>query len=330
VASVIKYTINKHLENFLNSLKVERGYSKNTILSYKNDLLELFLFFSDDIDITKITSKELKKYIEYLYKNGVATSTMARHISAIKQFFNFLQLEEIIIENPSILLEHPKVHNEIPQILSEEEVNKMLNGAKRNTSNYGIQFYSMLELLYASGFRVSELVELKISDIQKKYRRDGLYTIDDFLIIKGKGNKERLIPINKTAKEALVKYINLRENLLNGKKSEWLWTTMVTFSKNKKDTIIKFRKDNHIARQIFALNLKQLAIKNNIDSEKVHPHVIRHSFATHILQRGADLRVVQELLGHSDISTTQIYTHIADEKLKNIVNTLHPLAKDKK
>lgn len=321
--------MNKYLENFLNNLKAEKGSAKNTLISYQNDLEDLFLFLGE-VDITKITTKDLKKYIENLYRNGVATSTMARHISAIKQFFNFLQLEEIITENPSTLLEHPKVENDVPQVLSEDEVKTMLNEAKKDNSNYGIQFYTMLELLYASGLRVSELVELKISDIQKKYRKDGLYTIDDFLIIKGKGDKERLVPISKIAKEALIKYINLRENLLQGKKSEWLWTTMATFSKNKKDTKVMFKKDNHISRQIFALNLKQIAIKNNIDPSKIHPHVIRHSFATHILHRGADLRVVQELLGHSDISTTQIYTHVADEKLKNIVNTLHPLAKDEK
>lgn len=320
--------MNTYLENFLNNLKAEKGSAKNTLISYQNDLEDLFLFLGE-IEITKITIKDLKKYIEHLYRNSVATSTMARHISAIKQFFNFLQLEEIITENPATLLDHPKVENDIPQVLSEEEVKTMLTKAKKDTSNYGIQFYTMLELLYSSGLRVSELVELKISDIQKKYRKDGLYTIDDFLIIKGKGNKERLIPISKTAKEALVKYINLREILLQGKKSEWLWTTMATFSKEKKETKVKFKKDNHIARQIFALNLKQLATTNNIDPIKIHPHVIRHSFATHILHRGADLRVVQELLGHSDISTTQIYTHIADEKLKNIVNTLHPLSKDK-
>ncbi len=320
--------MNIYLDNFLNNLKVEKGSAKNTLLSYKNDLEDLFLFL-EELDIKKITTKDLKKYIENLYKNGVAPSTMARHISAIKQFFNFLQLEEIITENPATLLEHPKIQNDVPQVLSEDEVKIMLNEAKKDTSNYGIQFYTMLELLYASGLRVSELVELKISDIQKKYRKDGFYTIDDFLIIKGKGNKERIVPINKTAKDALIKYLNLRENLLQNKKSEWLWSTMATFSKNKKDTKVKFKKDNHIARQIFALNLKQLAIRNNISPDKVHPHVIRHSFATHILQRGADLRVIQELLGHSDISTTQIYTHVADEKLKNIVNTLHPLAKDK-
>ena len=319
--------MNIYIENFLNNLLAEKGSAKNTIISYKKDLEELFDFLKD-IKIEEITTKDLKKYLEFLYKNGVATSTMARHISAIKQFFNFLQLENIITENPASLLDHPKIQANIPEILTEKEIEKLLDTAKKDKSNYGIQLYTMLELLYATGLRISELVEMKISDIQKKYRNDGLYTIDDFLIINGKGNKERLIPINKTAKDALIKYINLRESLLNGKKSEWLWTTMATFSKDKKDTKVVFKKDNHIARQIFALNLKQLDIESNINPEKVHPHILRHSFASHILQRGADLRVVQELLGHSDISTTQIYTHIADEKLKKIVNELHPLAKD--
>lgn len=321
--------MNIYIENFLNNLLAEKGSAKNTIISYKKDLEELFDFLKD-IKIEEITTKDLKKYLEFLYKNGVATSTMARHISAIKQFFNFLQLENIITENPASLLDHPKIQAHIPEILTEKEIEKLLDTAKKDKSNYGIQLYTMLELLYATGLRISELVEMKISDIQKKYRSDGLYTIDDFLIINGKGNKERLIPINKTAKDALIKYINLRESLLNGKKSEWLWTTMATFSKDKKDTKVIFKKDNHIARQIFALNLKQLAIESNINPEKVHPHILRHSFASHILQRGADLRVVQELLGHSDISTTQIYTHIADEKLRKIVNELHPLAKDEK
>ena len=246
--------MNIYIENFLNNLLAEKGSAKNTIISYKKDLEELFDFLKD-IKIEEITTKDLKKYLEFLYKNCVAISTMARHISAIKQFFNFLQLENIIIENPASLLDHPKIQANIPEILTEKEIEKLLDTAKKDKSNYGIQLYTMLELLYATGLRISELVEMKISDIQKKYRNDGLYTIDDFLIINGKGNKERLVPINKTAKDALIKYMNLRESLLNGKKSEWLWTTMATFSKDKKDTKVVFKKDNHIARQIFALNL---------------------------------------------------------------------------
>lgn len=323
--------MNTYLDNFLNSLGAEKGSSNNTILSYKNDLENFLSYLNDNKqDILSLKLNDLRKYVEYLYKKGFSNSTMLRNISAIKQFFIFLQLERIIIENPAELLQLSKQEETLPKYLTEKEVDDLIELAKKDTSNWGIQFYTMLELLYATGLRVSELVELKIGDIQKKYRKDGLYTIDDFLIIKGKGNKERLIPINKNAKDAMIKYLKLREYLLADKRSEWLWTTMVNFSKNKKDTKIKFKnKDNHISRQAFASALKQLSVNANIDLDKVFPHSIRHSFATHLLHRGADLRVVQELLGHSDISTTQIYTHLVDDKLKNIVNTLHPLSKDK-
>lgn len=323
--------MNTYLENFLNNMAAERGASKNTIISYKNDIEGLFSFLDEKkIDIKSTKLEDLKKYIETIYKNNIATSTMARHISAIKQFFIFLQLEEVLDYNPSELLDSPKVQESIPQYLQEDEILKLLKSAQKDLSNYGIQFYCMLELLYATGLRVSELVELKISDIQKKYRKDGLYTIEDFLIINGKGNKERLVPINKSSKEILIKYLNIREKLLKNENSKWLWTTKVKFSKKRNDAKVEYKKlDSHIARQIFALNLKALALQNNINGEKVFPHSIRHSFATHMLKRGADLRVLQELLGHSDITTTQIYTHINDDKLKNIINTLHPLSKDK-
>ena len=321
--------IKKNIDNFINNLIVEKGYSNNTAMSYKNDLNNFFNFIKKD-NIDKIVFMDLKKYIEFLYNKGSSVSTLSRNISSLKQFFIFLQLENIIENNPAELLELPKKQEKLPVFLSEEEVNLLLDKAREDSSNYGIQFYCMLELLYATGMRVSELVELKISDIQKKYRKDGLYTIDDYLIIKGKGSKERLVPINNKTKEILIKYLNLRERLLQNKHSEWLWTTLVNFSKIKKDTKIKYKtKDNHITRQIFALNLKELAINCGIDIDKISPHIIRHSFATHLLNRGADLRILQELLGHSDISTTQIYTHIVDDKLKNIVNSLHPLAKDK-
>lgn len=321
--------IKKNIDNFINNLIVERGYSNNTALSYKNDLHNFFNFIKKD-NVDKIVFMDLKKYIEYLYNKDSSVSTLSRNISSLKQFFIFLQLENVIENNPAELLELPKKQEKLPVFLSEEEVDLLLDKARENSSNYGIQFYCMLELLYATGMRVSELVELKISDIQKKYRKDGLYTIDDYLIIKGKGSKERFVPINNRAKEMLIKYLNLRERLLQNKHSEWLWTTLVNFSKTKKDTKIKYKtKDNHITRQIFALNLKELAINCGIDINKISPHIIRHSFATHLLNRGADLRILQELLGHSDISTTQIYTHIVDDKLKNIVNSLHPLAKDK-
>lgn len=322
--------MDNYLNNFLNTLLSERSSANNTIASYRNDLVNIFKYFSEkNINPLEAKVEDLRKYIEFLYKKGFSAATMSRNISAIRQFYIFLQVENIIKENPAELLESSGKNETIPKTLNEGEVGILLDAAKNDRSNHGVQFYSMLELLYATGLRISELVELKISDIQKKYRKNGDYTINDFIIVNGKGNKERLVPINKTAKNALIKYLNLREELLNGKKSEWLWTTLVTFSKDRHSTIVKYRKkDNHISRQIFAQNLKQLSIECGIDIERVFPHSIRHSFATHMLQHGVDLRTLQELLGHSDISTTQIYTHVANEKLKNIVNNLHPLAKD--
>jgi integrase/recombinase XerD len=315
----------EHLQSFLNNLLVERGAAKNTILSYKNDLTNFFNFVKDE----KITHELLKKYVVSLYEKGFSKASLSRNISALRQFFIFLRLENIIDNNPAELLELPKKQEKLPKYLTEDDVKKLLDFAKKDATDYGLQFYTMLELLYATGLRITELVELKISSLQKIYKKDGTYQLDDFFIIKGKGDKERLVPINKYAKDALMKYLILRENLLQDKKSEWLWTTMVKFSKKKREKKIVYKKDNHITRQIFALWLKNLAIKINIDYKKVFPHALRHSFATHLLHRGADLRVLQELLGHSDIATTQIYTHIADEKLKNIINNLHPLAKKK-
>lgn len=327
---IIKKAMNIYLENFLNNLAATKSSSKNTVISYKNDLINFFNYLQEKkIDFKDVQIEDLRKYIEFLYKKGFLPSSMSRNISAIRQFYIFLQLEGVIKSNPAELFENSKKQETLPKFLTEDELNKMLCEAKKDASNFGVQFYCMLEMLYATGLRVSELVELKIGDIQKKYRKDGLFTIDDFLIIKGKGDKERLVPINKNAKEILVKYLNLRDNLLNNKKSEWLWTTLVNFSKERKDMKVKYgTKDNHVSRQVFATNLKNLAIESNIDPDKVFPHSIRHSFATHMLNRGADLRILQELLGHSDISTTQIYTHVVDEKLKNIIRRLHPLAKD--
>ena len=319
-----------YIKNFLNNLLAERGYSKNTIESYKNDLTNFKNYLNDNkIIFENIKYEDLRKYLEFLYKKDFVETTISRNISVIKQFYNFLQLEEIIKDNPSEMLETFKKDEVLPKFLTVDEIDKILTFSKKDKSDFGLQFYTMLELLYATGMRVSELVELKIYDIQKKYRKDGLWEIDNFLLIKGKGNKERLIPINKNAKDALVKYLIRRENLLKNNKSEWLWTTMIKFSRNIDKERLKVGKDNHISRQIFAKKLKELAIKCDIDENKIFPHSIRHSFATHLLNNGADLRVLQELLGHSDISTTEIYTHIVDDKLKDIVNKLHPMAKDK-
>jgi len=315
----------EYLTQFLDMIKAERGLAKNTLISYKNDLE---YFIQTTKNPLKITTADIKNHLKQLYTDGISANSLSRKISSIKQFFNFLQIEEVIKDNPALLIEHPKHSIKIPKYLTEQEVETLLKNAKKDKSPAGVRFCCMLELLYATGLRISELVSLKVSVVQKKYKKDGFYNIDDFLIIKGKGNKERLVVINKTAKALLKDYLDLRKKLLDGESSEWLFTTQVKFSTTKYiNEKLKTRKDNHLSRQVFALALKEIAIKSGIDEEKVSPHIIRHSFATHLLNNGADLRVLQELLGHSDISTTQIYTHILDSKLKSIVNTLHPLAK---
>lgn len=314
-----------HLDSFIDMLKAERGLSENTALSYRSDLKD---FLEHNSNVTKTTKEGIKKYLQSLYKKGISASSLSRKISSLKQFFGFLQIENIIKENPALLIEHPKHSKKIPKYLIEPEVDLLLKNAKKDKTPAGLKFYCMLELLYATGLRVSELVSLPISTVQKKYNKNGFYKIDDFLIVTGKGKKERLAPVNKSAKSVLKEYLNIREALLGKNKSNWLFTTKVSFPKTKKFSgKIKIKKDSHTSRQQFALLLKNLATKSGIDSEKVSPHIIRHSFATHLLNRGADLRILQELLGHSDISTTQIYTHVLDSKLKKIVNQLHPLAK---
>lgn len=283
----------------------------------------------------KLITSDLEDYIKYI--NGIFSSrTIDRHISSIKHFYDFLQLEKIISKNPSTLLEHRKQELYLPNVLGEEEIERLLAKAREDISNFGLQFYCMLELLYATGMRVSELVELPISSIEKDFNlANSDFKLKDFVRIMGKGNKERIVPLNKTAINILYSYLTLRDKLLQGEYSKYLFTTKVKFSKNvdkvKKVIVTKInKKDNHISRQIFAKHLKELAISVGIDGEKISPHTIRHSVATHLLKNGADLKIIQEILGHSDISTTQIYTHLESEKMKKTVEKFHPFANIKK
>lgn len=280
--------------------------------------------------------EDLREYVVYLNKL-YSTRTVDRHISSIKHFYDFLQLEKIIIKNPSTLLEHKRQELYLPNVLTEEEIKKLLNTSKNDNTNFGIQFYCMLELLYATGMRVSELVELPISAIEKDFDlEDNGFKLKNFMRIVGKGNKERVIPLNNTAVDILYKYIILREKLLCGEYSKYLFTTRVKFSKKnydssedqKKNKIFKKnKKDNHLSRQAFAKYLKYVANLSGIEESKISPHTIRHSVATHLLKNGADLRIIQEILGHADISTTQIYTHLENKSIKEAVKKHHPFAK---
>lgn len=293
------------IENFLEMMSAEKGAANNTICAYKADLENYLSFIiSKKISFKNIPREKIIIHLGNLSKDGLSAKTIARHLSAIKQFHNFLLVERISNNDPSRNIASPKQIKSLPKNLLISEVEKLLdlslkeieiakNPAKQKKAQ---RLYVLLELLYATGMRVSELVSLKSQDIM----RDNF-----FITIKGKANKERIVPLNDKARDALNMWIK------NNPKNQYL------FPANSKS--------KHLERQVFARDLKALAIRANIDSAKVSPHVLRHAFASHLLQGGANLRIVQTLLGHSDISTTQIYTHILDERLKELV-ALHPLS----
>lgn len=311
--------------DFLEVLKVENGLSKNTISSYNLDL-NLFLRFlqKDNKGFLQADEKLIKLYLNQLYKEELAATSVSRKISTLKRFYQFLELESFIKTNPTINLTKPKEDKKLPKVLSEKEIFKLLKTVNEDKSDFGLRLSCMLEILYASGLRVSELISLPILAIQRNSAK-----IRNYLIIKGKGNKERIAPLNKSSINILEEYLESRQRL-GQKDSKWLFCGY--FRANKEGNLIKDKfkfniADEHITRQRFHQMIKELAQNSGIDQNRVSPHVIRHSFATHLLNRGADLRVLQELLGHSDISTTQIYTHIMDGKLKELVNKHHPLNK---
>ena len=317
-----------HINNFLQKIRAEDGLSKNTILSYGKDLEMLEIFLKNiEISFENCSKEILKKYFNEDAQQNLKNSSVSRKISCFKHFFNFLEQENIIKKNPVLEIHGPKRHKILPKFLSENEVTKMLDILLQDESEFGIKLSCMLEILYSAGLRVSELVNLPISAVQFKNSQ-----IDDFLIVKGKGNKERIATLNETSKIILAKYLILRKKV-GLDSSKWLFVG--NFRSSKKPNQIKIHAvnfkdfiDKPLSRQRFNKMLKELAIKAKIEPSRVHPHVFRHSFATHLLNNGADLRVLQELLGHSDISTTEIYTHISENKLRDAVLNHHPLSKN--
>lgn len=300
------------IEQFLDKISAEDGLSKNSVTSYKNDL-DLFekYLLSKKSTIRKAQEADLKKYLQNLHSDEFKNSSISRKISCFKSFYKFLNDEGLLSQNPTKNLETPKQAMNLPKMLSEDEVEKLFSVFKNAESKKEIRLRAMLEILYSSGLRVSELVSLELSSIQKEGN-----SFKDYLIVKGKGNKERIAVLNDSSLKALKEYL-ISRNSSEEKNSKWLFV----------GKSLKEKKDVHITRQAFNKALKEIANAAGIDQERVHPHVLRHSFATHLLNRGADLRVLQELLGHSDISTTQIYTHVLDSKLKDLVFKNHPLSK---
>lgn len=282
---------------FLRYLLIDKGYSENTIESYKRDL-DKFLEYNKNTSIDNISNEDLKKYIKYLNDNGLNEKSIARNISSLKSFYKFLVISKYVSSNTSDSLYLPKIKKSLPSTLTEEEVMSLLD--IHLTDNFSYRNKAMLELLYATGLRVSELINLKLQDID--FSQDIIRTF-------GKGSKERIIPIGDYAKEYLEKYIyEYRSSMLKRENNEYIFL------------------NNHgkqMTRQGFFKIIKKIAKEKGINKE-LSPHTLRHSFASHLLKYGADLRTIQELLGHSDISTTQIYTHITNEELKQNYNNFHP------
>ncbi|MDR1494773.1 MAG: tyrosine recombinase [Rickettsiales bacterium] len=320
------------VKTFIGYLCTVEGLSGNTLESYRRDLNLLQDYLrGKSIAIESATSNDLNNFLANTSSNHSSRS-LNRFISSIRHFFDFLQTEGVVKNNPSVLLEHRKEGVRLPKFLSQREVGFLLTKTeKMRNSDFGLQFHCMLVLLYATGMRVSELIGLKLSSIEKEFNlKNDSYRVKNYIHVFGKGNRERILPINKIAVNSLTDYITLRERLLNGQHSEYLFTTRIRFSKKarEKGTVCRIdRKDGHMSRQVFGRHLKDLAKAIGMNLHSLSPHVLRHSVATHLMQNGADLRVIQEILGHADIATTQIYTHLGNKKLDKVLMKLHPMAK---
>jgi integrase/recombinase XerD len=297
----------RYFDSFLEMLSAERGLAQNSLLAYRNDLADFSGFLTGRNENPETVGTDaLRLYMQGLSDEGMTASTAARRLSALRQFFKFLVQETIRKDDPAALLDAPKRARPLPKLLSESEVDRLLAEARhlREDPAESARLTALLEILYATGLRVSELVGLRWPPFGDDAR---------FLVIRGKGSKERLVPLSGPARQAIEDYAGWRTDFITGKTSPWLFPS---------------RGDSgHLTRQRFGQLLKDLAIAAGIDPAKVSPHVLRHAFASHLLAHGADLRAVQKMLGHADISTTQIYTHVLEARKQALVRQHHPLAK---
>ena len=303
------------IEQFLEMMVAEKGIAKNSVVSYKRDLMDFRSFLTQEkLTELSVATKNIRDFIEYLSKHSLKARSINRKLSTIKGYYEFLVSENHIINNPVLMIDLPKYQSTLPSILSIDEIKTLLNSAAEDRSHKGLRLKTMIQLLYASGLRVSELVNLKFSNILTNKASSDVKKV--FTIL-GKGNKERLIVINEQTKLSLSEYLKIRHVFVS---PQYPQTALYLFPSPATS--------GYMTRQNFAILLKQLAVKAGLDPDLVSPHVLRHSFASHLLENGADLRVIQELLGHADISTTQIYTHIQTKHLKKTLEN-HPLNKEK-
>jgi integrase/recombinase XerD len=303
---------------FLDMLAAEQGAGPNTLEAYRRDLTDFSEFLGrKGVGFAGTDTQSLRDYLADLDTRGFKSSSVARRLSAMRHLFRFLLNERIRSDDPAAILSGPKRGRGLPKVLSIADVDRMLTRAKELTQAQqasssqqlrAMRLYCLLEVLYATGLRVSELVALPRSAARNEAR---------MIVVRGKGDKERLVPLNEAARQAMADYLAAIEALKTDRNkgaasSKWLFPS--------------FGESGHLTRQHFARDLKELAAAAGLAPRLVSPHVLRHAFASHLLHNGADLRIVQTLLGHTDISTTQIYTHVVEERLKSLVRDLHPLA----
>lgn len=298
-----EYALEGQIESFLNSMRVERGLSENSIEAYGRDLraFTFFLESSSQATIEQIDKSHILQYVTSLARRGMSARSQGRHLSSIRQFMRFFVREGVLKTNPAAEIDMPKLARKLPMFLDLSEVEILLGTAFENTPR-GLRDHAMIHVLYATGLRVSELVHLQLEDLDLNR---------GFLLTKGKGAKERVVPLGERAMEVLSRYLQeARPKLIGNIESAYVFTG---------------RRKKPMTRQAFWHLLKLHAARAGI-TKNLSPHKLRHSFATHLVERGADLRAVQAMLGHSDLSTTEIYTHVNRERLRQIYEKHHPRA----
>lgn len=296
------------IEAFLEMMSAERGAGANTLAAYRRDLMDFAAHVK--IGLAAASRDQIKAYLAKLSSGGMAASSQARRLSALRQFYGFLFTEEMRSDNPTEAVDSPKGGRPLPKILSTGDMARMIQTAAEDKSAEGMRLSAIVEMLYAGGLRVSELAGMPLASVKGK---------EGFVLVKGKGGKERLAPLNAGARSAIQSYLDVRAEFLpeNSAKAErYLFCSR--------------GREGFLTRQRLHQLLKGLAVKAGLDPKKVSPHVLRHAFATHLVEGGADLRSVQTLLGHADIATTEIYTHVARDRLKKVMEKSHPLGKAQK
>lgn len=293
------------IEQFLEAISAERDASQNTIEAYGRDLMAFTEFFNNSKDFQNISRADIEGYLVDLDRSGRAASTRARVLSSLKQFFRFLFLEGHRDDDPAAQIAGPKQDKNLPTTLSETDVDAIMDKLYEKGPNplKRLRNIALIELLYATGLRVSELVSLPVAATKGDPR---------MILIRGKGGRERMVPLSEPSRAALTDWLEIRSQNKSFKSSPYLFPAG--------------GKLGHLTRQTVFLMIKDLAAKSGLDPSKISPHVIRHAFATHLLSHGADLRAIQTLLGHADISTTEIYTHVLEDRLRDLVLEKHPLA----